>query len=61
MKATASKRSNESSFGTTRKISELEPPTRRTGKGNYVEILGDFKPLGRDFAPSNAAKDNKKP
>ena len=42
-----------------RRISELEPSTQR--RGNYIEILGDFKPLSRDFVPSNLAKDSKKP
>jgi hypothetical protein len=60
MNAVASKRSaNDSASAPERKISELEPSTRRIG--NYVEILGDFKPLTKDFVPSNLAKESKKP
>jgi ribosomal protein S16 len=41
-----------------RKIVETERSTQR--KGNYVEILGDFKPLDRDWVPSNMATPGKK-
>lgn len=60
MTAILSKRARRpASQAPARRISELEPSTRR--RGNYIEILGDFKPLSRDFVPSNLAGDSKKP
>lgn len=56
---TSKRSSRHATEAPARRISELEPSTQRSG--NYIEILGDFKPLSRDFVPSNLAKDSKKP